>query len=421
MNDIANDEVVFNKRVSKQLRDPFSIYNTFYWSDGSDADGGDSDGPDGPGSSGGDGGDGSSDGMGHGSMDAGAGGPGGPGSAAAGGGVSPGMGGTGDGDNGDSGGGALSTSISPTTEYEYNTDLDLVSITTNTFRDTPDGLAIDSNRTTTGYLDFDFDSLTTTYKTTPATIKSGTLASHLYDMGISAPTAHTIEATIEAGIAIALGKPIAAIAPTALALQAQGIIDAKTSQSIQAVGAVASFGMGFINGMQALDAINEAKSLGAIDNVSAALMAGATLFSMYSGFMGFSEKMGSLGFSPSPGDLSDFGVSSSGDGDVYIGGTKITFANIQGHMSAFALYMAKKNRADSLKSDIYGHMAGSLFYNSFAAGGDLFDPSISPITNHLAAVGKDTHFSSYTKMSFLQNDFIGVAVNPYNTVRAFSV
>jgi len=81
--------------------------------------------------------------------------------------------------------------------------------------------------------------------------------------------------------------------------------------------------------------------------------------------------------------------------------------------------MANKNRMDDIKNDIFSKMAGSLFYNNLAAGGDIFNPAISPLTNHAAAIGKDISYPQYAQMSYLQNDFIDVAVNPYNIVKQF--
>ncbi len=224
----------------------------------------------------------------------------------------------------------------------------------------------------------------------------------------------------EANFASILGQPIAAIVPTAKALEVQGYIDAKTSKAIQAAGALASFGMGMISGMQALDAINTAKSYGAINDIEAALMAGATIAGMISGVKGLQNQMNSLGFSATTSDLRDFGITSDGNGNSYISGTLITTSNLQRYMISFALYMARKNKADRLRSDIYERMAGSLFYNNLAAGGDMFNPMISPITNHIGAISKDVNYPLYAQMSLLQNDFIETVVNPFNIVLAYS-
>jgi len=84
----------------------------------------------------------------------------------------------------------LNTDINPATEVEFDLDMNVKSITTNTFGE----LGIESRRDTSSSFDFDFDELTfTPYDKTKPTETFGSLGAHLYEAGFSMQAIQTID------------------------------------------------------------------------------------------------------------------------------------------------------------------------------------------------------------------------------------
>lgn len=255
----------------------------------------------------------------------------------------------------------------------------------------------------------------TAYQKGASTVNGGTLSATLASLGLNIQSSITVENVATAAISIALGAPIAAIAPTAKALEVQGVIDAKTSKAIQAAGVVASFMQGAISGIQAFQGIADMKSVGAISDMQAAVLSALNAYSMYSSFTNMQDTLGSLGYTGTTVDMAEFGFSSDGDA-TYINGEELTGENFNSVTSSYIKYLnSKYNQANT----DFEKLAGSIFFNDYLAGGDMFEASISVGGNLLASVGKQINFSKFTQMTMLQNDYIGIALNPGNFLTQF--
>jgi len=233
----------------------------------------------------------------------------------------------------------------------------------------------------------------------------GTIASSLMDAGLPGSYAALGELAISIGTSVLLGAPVGAIAPVGKALGVLGVVDNKTSETIQAVGLVAGFFQGTISNARAAGFVSDAKSYGAITGVQAALMGGMLAYSQYNITTNLIGNMKSLGFSVSPADLAGWGYSSDGN-DEYINGSLVTLDSLKlSQMAGFVRYMGKpdSNRTDF---DFGEWMAGGVLLNNYMAGGNIFSASASVGMNWLASAGKEIGLDSFSRHTLMQEDMI---------------
>ena len=238
-------------------------------------------------------------------------------------------------------------------------------------------------------------------------LSGGFVASNLSTYtGISASASIATTSVAQAVFGMVLGKPIASISPTAKALQALGIIDEKTSKTLQAVGLTASFMQGAINGIEAFENLETARQYGVINDLQAGILASLNSYSMYNNYNSFSKNMSALGFNNTTVDMADFGMSFDGDGNGYYNGVEINETNFANTVNSFIYYLNYKYQEND-NTMSYDKMAGSIFFDNFMAGGDLYNP-MNLIGGSLnASVGRDFTITTFAKQSILQNDYIG--------------
>jgi len=239
-------------------------------------------------------------------------------------------------------------------------------------------------------------------------LSGGVLASNLTSsLGLQANTSIAVEAVVDIAIAIAFKAPLSAIAPTAKALQAKGVIDEDTSKTLQAVGLVASFMKGTISTMQSASAVADAKSAGAINGMQAAIMGGLIGYSQYSSMQNFNAQMTSLGFAPSTVDMTDFGYTTNGEsGAVSLNGIEITEQNFNSTTNAFVMYVMNKNKSKFNSGDFFEMMAGGILFNSFMAGGNMFSPMNVIGSNLIASTTGKQDYSNFAKQTIQGSDVI---------------
>lgn len=238
-----------------------------------------------------------------------------------------------------------------------------------------------------------------------ATYSGGAISAGLTSVfGMSVQMSMTIESLSSVAIGILMGAPLTALAPMAKALEVQGAISHEVSKDIQAVGLVGSFMQGTISNMQALSSISTAKSYGAISGMQAAVLGGLTAYSQYNATMALSSNMTSLGFSPSISSMTDFGFSNGSDGDLYLGGVKVTASNYQSVTQEFVNWYVLNNKYDEDEFDTFDKMAGGLYFNNYVAGGDMWNPMNIVGKNLLASVGDKLEYNNFAKRSILGSE-----------------
>lgn len=233
--------------------------------------------------------------------------------------------------------------------------------------------------------------------------------------GLSAQTAVTAGEVASAALSIALGSPIGALAPMAKAMEAQGLIGSDLSKGLQAAGLIGQFMGGIISSVQAYGAISQAKSMGAINNMQAAVLGAISVYGMLNSMSSLQNGLSSLGFGEISTSMTEYGFSMDGD-NLYLNGMLITNSNYNSVTSSYLRYIAYKNAYSyqDPEFDTFEKMAGGILLNNYLAGGTMWNPMNLVHGNYNNAVGISNSFSTFTQMSMLQNDYVGMvlAKNP---------
>ena len=242
-------------------------------------------------------------------------------------------------------------------------------------------------------------------------VTGGALSAGLMSLGLTAQTAITAGEFATAALSVVLGAPIGALAPMAKAMEAQGLISSETSKALQAAGLVGQFMSGVINSVQSFNAVMDAKNLGAISNMQAAVLGAVTAYSTYNSFTAMQQGLSSLGFSVNGAEMSEFGFSVVGD-SLYHNGRLVTTTNFNSVTSLYINYLVGKNSYSyqDPEFDTFEKMAGSILLNNYLAGGTMWNPMNLVHGNYNNAVGISNSFSTFTQMTMLQNDYVGVAL-----------
>lgn len=234
-------------------------------------------------------------------------------------------------------------------------------------------------------------------------------------LSLSPQTSVTVGEIASAALAVALGSPIGALSPMAKAMEAQGLIGSSLSKGLQAAGLIGQFMGGMISSVQAYGAISQAKSMGAISNMQAAVLGAVSVYGMLNSMSSLQSGLSSLGFGDISVSMSEYGFSVNGD-NLYIDGMLVTSLNYNSVTSSYLRYIASKNSYSyqDPEFDTFSKMAGSILLNNYLAGGTMWNPMNLVGGNYNNAVGISNSFSTFTQMTMLQNDYVGavLAKNP---------
>jgi len=306
----------------------------------------------------------------------------------------------------------LNTDIAPATEYEYSYDMDLKSVTTHAFGKVGDDITIESNRVTTGYLDFDFDSLTVTNTKSYTSLSSGSLASHLYSQGVPASVAIGLEslATIAAGALI--GAPaIATIASAVVAVSKQaaltGVISFEAQQQIEFTVAILQFAYGVFTTIQTLETLASVSGyLTSTGKLAAVAVTAISLYSVYDQFTTLQAMANAMGINTSDinaSDLAGFDMSVDREGDSghQFPSVEQSFQNLVKWKALHNITSGKESPLDA--EDVFDKMAGGVLYNAFFGGGIFFHP-LQQQEQNMAAVGYDTVFEAAAMPALLGSE-----------------
>jgi len=246
-------------------------------------------------------------------------------------------------------------------------------------------------------------------------VTGGVLSAGLMSLGLTAQTAITVVEFATAALSVVLGSPIGALAPMAKAMEAQGLISSDVSKALQAAGLVGQFMSGMINSVQSFNSVMDAKSMGAISSMQAAVLGAVTAYSTYNSFTSMQQGLSSLGFTVNSAQMSEFGFSVVGD-SLYHNGRLVTATNFNNITSSYINYLVGKNSYSyqDPEFDTFSKMAGSILLNNYLAGGTMWNPMNLVGGNYNNAVGISNSFSTFTQMTMLQNDYVGavLAKNP---------
>ena len=210
----------------------------------------------------------------------------------------------------------LNKNIPPATEFEFDTELNLKSKTTNVFG--PDG--IESHKETTSSFDFDFDELTfSPYDKTKQIETFGSIEAHLYEAGLSMQEVQTINTITEL---VSLYMTIVGI-PTSFSMLQMGKV-------VSLVGAIKL-------ATEIRDIVNTVEKLGA-----------------------------RYGITNSDFEM-EFDKHYGGDGDTQFALQKSTEVLVAKARST------KIQLSDFLYGNLFDWMPGGIFYAAIYAGGNFFN------------------------------------------------
>jgi len=234
-------------------------------------------------------------------------------------------------------------------------------------------------------------------------------------LGLSPSTIDSIDTAASVAMAIVFNSPLIALAPVARQMEQQGLIGAETSKALQGAALVGSFMSGMISSVQSIGAIGTAIDLGAISGMQAAVLGATMAYSTYNGFTNMQTGLASLGFTSNVSDMTSFGFSTDGNGNVYLNGIHVTEANFNSSTSSFISWLLARNQYNyNPEFDTFEKMAGSILLNNYLAGGDMWNPMNLIGGNYNNAVGIRSDLNWFAKISMMQEDYTGVvlAKNP---------
>ena len=301
----------------------------------------------------------------------------------------------------------VNTNIAPATETTFNSNMDVTSVTTNTISAEPSGYSITSNTVTTGYLDTNFDHISVEhfgkyggFNTSMASVTGGTVASHLYGIGLSAQEAITAEAISKVAIGgllgiSSIGLAISVTQAAAQVFGAYGALSQKEYDNINMAVGIASAMLGALHTMQTISAITT--TFGYMTTTQKALAVAISALSIkntISSFQAISEK---YGVEPSEVNIADIANIDFGDD-----------SSITGFYEKIIKYTKEQQLSYGTNPSnwqLIDKMAGSLMFDIFMAGGILFNSAIKP-TQILGSVGSKYKIPLYAKYLFSQEDYL---------------
>jgi len=314
----------------------------------------------------------------------------------------------------------VNTNIAPATQIEFNTNFDIVATTTFGIQGFLNGYTVTANRVTSGYLDTDFDSLTQInfgkfggLDVSKATVSGGTIASHLYGLGLTAPEAISAEAIGTTVVGMLLGVSplslgISIAQASAQTLGAYGMLSQAEYSNVQMAIGIASAMAGALHTMEAISTITSNFGYMNVTQKALALTVSAiSIKNTISSFQRLSEK---YGIEPTDINIADIAnLELNGDSSLIQNYEKLLRQQNFKKLS----YATKPN-----EWEIVDKMAGSVMFDAFMAGGDLFSPITEP-TQVMASVGKNYSISNYSKHSILEEDFLETTTKFYGLNKTY--
>ena len=309
---------------------------------------------------------------------------------------------------------SINTNIAPPTVTEFDSNMNVESVTTNTISKTFNGgYEITSNRVTTGYLDDDLDSINVTkYSANGQQISSftgGTIASHLADMGLSGEEAISGEAIGKVVVSALLGVGQTELALSAVSALTQilgvtGVISQNEYDNATMAIGIASAMLGAYHTIQTISEVTS--TFGYMNATQKALAIGISALSIKNTIGSFQAINDKYGIEPSEVNTADIANINFGDNNSFLQNYEQTIKYTKERQLSYGTNPSNWQLID--------RMAGSYLFDAFLAGSQFFNATIKP-TQIMCSVGSQYVIPVFAKQSFLEEDYLA-SLDDFNQI-----